>query len=94
MSKRASVCMSRMSAVVGVAVASALLASCQTTASAGNRSATTMRAMDANQDGRVTKDEYLKYQEQQFDRIDKDKSKAFDESEWMRHQLEIEAGSQ
>jgi len=94
MSQPATLSVSRTLAVVGAALVCALLASCQTSPTAGNRSATTMKAMDANQDGRVTKDEYMKYQEQQFDKIDKDKSRAFDESEWMRHQLEIEAGSQ
>lgn len=94
MSKPTTVSVSRMLAVVGAALICVPLASCQTPSPADKQSMSTMKAMDTDKNGLVTKDEYMKYQEQQFDKIDKDKSKTLNESEWFQHQLEIEAGSQ
>lgn len=75
-------------ALIGAALICVSCASSQSTAKATGQ----MNKMDVNKDKQISKEEYMKYQEQRFDAADKDKSKGLSEQEWMRHQLDESDG--
>jgi hypothetical protein len=77
-------------AVLG-AVMYAPFASAQSTAPA-TQSMDTMKKMDANKDGMVSKDEYMKFFEAKYDTMDKNKDKMVTQEEWLTMQLRVSDG--
>jgi len=61
----------------------------QTTSPQGQKSQDLMRQMDTDKDQQVSKEEYMKYREKQFDAADKNKDKTLNQEEWFQRQLEM-----
>ena len=81
-------------AVVSAALFCAPLALAQSNADPkAKQAADQMNKMDTNKDSQVSKEEYMKYQEQRFDAADKDKNKALSQQEWLQRQLQESDGS-
>ncbi|MET0216991.1 MAG: hypothetical protein ABW205_03570, partial [Burkholderiales bacterium] len=78
-----------LAAALAAALVSASFAHAQTT----KQSQDMMNKMDANKDGQLSKDEYMKYQEKRFDAMDKDKNKMLSQDEWLQRQLSETDGS-
>jgi hypothetical protein len=51
-----------------------------------------MKKMDANKDGMVSKDEYMKFFEAKYDTMDKNKDKMVTQEEWLTMQLRVSDG--
>jgi hypothetical protein len=82
-------------AVIGAALAYAPFATAQATADPKTKQATDqMNKMDTNKDGQVSKEEYMKAQEQKFDAMDKNKNKMLSQDEWLQQQLMETDGAQ
>jgi len=80
-------------ASISAALAYAPFASAQATGDAKTKQATDqMNKMDANKDGQVSKDEFMKMMEKKFDAMDKNKDKMVSKDEWLQHQLEEGSG--
>jgi hypothetical protein len=95
MPKLNTTCLPRLLTVVGATLISALFACAQqTTSPTGQESLRVMTQMDTNKDQQVTKEEYMKYQENKFEAADKNKDKTLNEEEWFQHQLEIGDGNE
>jgi hypothetical protein len=67
--------------VVSTVSIAAFAASKQTTATADRDARTLARLMDRDQNGTVSKDEFLKFMGQRFDRIDANKNGALEHAE-------------
>ncbi len=81
-------------ALISAAFLCTPLANAQSAGDAKTKQATDqMNKMDVNKDSTVTKEEYMKYQEQKFDAMDKDKNKALSQQEWLQRQLQESDGS-
>ena len=50
-----------------------------------------MLLMDTDKNGKITKEEWMKFMEQEFDRLDTDKSGALDPKELQRTRLSVKA---
>ena len=79
-------------AVLGAAVMHAPFAAAQSTAPATQQSMDMMKKMDANKDGMVSKDEYMKFYEVKFETMDKNKDKMVTQEEWLSIQLRTSDG--
>jgi Ca2+-binding EF-hand superfamily protein len=73
--------------VVGMMSTAALAASQQTNAAAQRDVAQLVRMMDKDHNGTVSKDEFLQFMGQVFDRIDADKNGSLDAKELMQTSL-------
>jgi hypothetical protein len=81
-----------MLAALGTAVTYMPVAIAQATTPATQQSMDTMKKMDANKDGMVSKDEYMKFFEAKFDTMDKNKDKMVTQEEWLTMQLRVSDG--
>jgi hypothetical protein len=57
-----------------------------------DHSMSTMKKMDTNKDGMVSRDEYMSFYEQKFDAMDKNKDKMVTQEEWLSIQLRASDG--
>ncbi|MFO1207218.1 MAG: hypothetical protein U1E63_16100 [Burkholderiales bacterium] len=79
-------------AALGAALVHAPFAAAQSAADK-QQSMDTMKKMDANKDGTVSKDEFMKFFESKFDAMDKNKDKMVTQDEWLQMQLSYSDGS-
>jgi hypothetical protein len=79
-------------AVLGVAMMQVPFASAQSGAPTKQQSMDMMKTMDANKDGMVSKDEYMKFYEVKFETMDKNKDKMITQEEWLSIQLKASDG--
>jgi len=78
----------RALALIGAALLYTQFASADNAGDAKSKQAMdAMHQIDANKDGQVSKNEYMKFHEQKFDAMDQDKNKMLTQDEWLRRQL-------
>ena len=77
-------------AALGAALVHTPFAAAQSAAT--QQSMDTMKKMDANKDGMVSKDEYMKFFEAKYDAMDKNKDKMVTQEEWLTMQLRVSDG--
>jgi hypothetical protein len=82
----------RTLAILGAAFVYAPFALAQSATPSTQQSMETMKKMDANKDGMVSKDEYMKFQEMKFETMDKNKDKMITQEEWLSIQLKSSDG--
>jgi hypothetical protein len=78
-------------AAIGAALVQTPFAVAQSAADK-QQSMDTMKKVDANKDGMVAKDEYMKFFEQKFEAMDKNKDKMVTQDEWLSMQLRVSDG--
>jgi hypothetical protein len=77
-------------AILGAALIYAPLAAAQS--DGDDQSMKTMKKMDMNKDGMVSKDEFMKFFEAKYDAMDKNKDKMVTQQEWVSMQLRYSDG--
>ena len=81
-----------LAATIGAVLAHAPFAAADPGTPATQQSMSAMKSMDANGDGMVSKDEYMKFYEQKFDAMDKNKDRMVSQEEWFNAQLRSDGG--